>query len=120
MAAKNLKNYAFKLFAQDLTEAVTITTTTQELALEGQTVNMTVAAGVSGVATLPEAPVGLVVVVTADNVNSTGDITLTDPKGTTYAFDADNDSVTLMAVDSSVNTNGDYYIVLSNTSVTVS
>lgn len=120
MAAKNLKNYAFKLFAQDLTEAVTITATTQELALEGQTVNMTVAAGVAGVATLPEAPVGLVVVVTATSVGSAGTVTLTDPKGTTYAFNANNDSVTLMAVDPSVNASGNYYIVLANTSVSVS
>ena len=110
-----MANNVLKLYPQELTEAVTITAVTQELALGAQTVNLTVAAGVAGVASLPKAPVGLVVEVTASAVNTTGTIALTDPKGTTYTYNADSESLLLMAVDPNVNASGDYYLVLTNT-----
>lgn len=115
-----MADYAFKLFAQKLTETVTITTTTQELALGAQTVELDVAASTAGVATLPEAPVGLVVVLNAGTVGAGGTIVLTDPKGTTYTFNDASDTITLMAVDPNVHASGNNYIALANTSVTVS
>ena len=114
-----MANNVFKLFAQELTETITITAITQELALATQTVELDVAAGVAGVATLPKAPVGLTVVLNGGDTSTTGTIALTDPKGTTYTFDADADSITLMSVDPNVNANGDSYIVLANTAVVV-
>jgi hypothetical protein len=92
-------SYIFPIYAPAATQAVTLTATTKEIEITGRTVNITVAANITAVATLASVPVGLVFTLDGTSVNATGaSATITTKAGKTIVL-ANNDIVTLMALE---------------------
>jgi hypothetical protein len=93
-------SYIFPIYAPDATQAVTLTATTKEIEITGRTVNITVAASTTAVATLASVPVGLVFTLDGTNVNATGSAsaTITTKAGKTIEL-TNGEIVTLMALE---------------------
>lgn len=114
-----MENNIIRLRPEVLSKTVTLTGTSPDLVLDAATIEMNVAAAVSAVAEIPLMEVGLVIVFSAGTFGSGGGLVLTDQDGSTYTFNANTDSITLIGASGSDDLNGARYQVLSNTDVSV-
>jgi hypothetical protein len=86
----------FPLYPDSAAQAVTVTDTTQEIAITGQIVTLTCATAAS-VATLAPVPVGVVFQLLAA-ITSSGAMTLTTAGNETIILDTNADKVSLMSI----------------------
>jgi|LauGreDrversion4_2_1035121.scaffolds.fasta_scaffold01235_6 hypothetical protein len=92
-------SYIFPLYSAIAEETIAITATTKEIEVNSRLIKLTVAASITGVATLAQVPVGVVFTLRATSVGGSSTITITTKAGKTIAFDTANETVTLMSIE---------------------